>query len=184
MNLHILVWRDLDGDYECRECHLRAVRSLDPVFDSYCEPRCTQDETDSCADDPALGMCGVCGYVYHDIPRATDDAHGELCPLVAQHTWAAQRWDQPSLTARVDAARQQQVERQRIDRTASNIAVRARDCGLVPHAESRKCATCVRQSRTNMLAASLLRYRYTWRSAPGVYAQTLWAEAAYATRDL
>jgi hypothetical protein len=44
---------------------------------------CTQEDDDSCATSthPSLGRCG-CGYVFHDIPRSTDDAHDELCDIV------------------------------------------------------------------------------------------------------
>ncbi len=44
-----------------------------------CEPPCTQRDDDGCGDDADLGRCDACGYVFHDIPRDSDDAHGELC---------------------------------------------------------------------------------------------------------
>ena len=47
------------------------------------EPVCTQTDGDECATSthPSLGRCPDCGYVFHDIPRSTDDAHDELCGL-------------------------------------------------------------------------------------------------------
>jgi hypothetical protein len=40
---------------------------------------CTGKDDDGCAGDPELGRCVACGYVFHDVPRDTDEAHGELC---------------------------------------------------------------------------------------------------------
>ncbi len=49
-----------------------------------CTPRrCTQEANDFCAtsEEPFLGTC-KCGYVFHNIPLSTDDAHDELCPFL------------------------------------------------------------------------------------------------------
>lgn len=40
---------------------------------------CTGEDTDPCSTIPSLGRCVACHYVFHDIPRGTDEAHGELC---------------------------------------------------------------------------------------------------------
>jgi hypothetical protein len=49
-------------------------------------PVCTQKDDDGCADDPNLGRCPACSYLYHDEPRSTDDAHDELCCGTKPHT--------------------------------------------------------------------------------------------------
>lgn len=40
---------------------------------------CTQKDDDPCSR--VLGRCNICGYVNHDIPRYSDEAHYELCVL-------------------------------------------------------------------------------------------------------
>jgi hypothetical protein len=127
---------------------------------------CTQRDDDGCSTHPWLGIC-ACGYVYHDIPRATDDAHGELCgadepfaPTMAE--FAREQWvqgrDFSAMIELARMARQAAVARETGPGFAS-ISSRAQDYGIVPHHESADCFGCKRIVRWNMQAASVLRYR-------------------------
>jgi hypothetical protein len=49
----------------------------DPADDDRYVVTCTGHEDDGCAAD--LGTCDACGYVYHDLPQAADNAHDDLC---------------------------------------------------------------------------------------------------------
>lgn len=52
---------------------------------------CTGEPDDGCSLDASLGLCSDCGYIFHDIPRDSDNAHDNLCPEYTTATTASIR---------------------------------------------------------------------------------------------